>query len=196
MTSPFELAIIFFLVTNPIGNSPIILALVKDFDYATQKKILIREGFFSLFIALFFQYFGDFFLTMIGAKDYALTLCGGILLLLVALIMIFPKKESTERGASKQEPFIVPISTPLLAGPGLMTIIMINAKLEQNDLKITFAILMAFAGVIFIMAIAPFVQRMIGKRGLFALEQIMGMVLALISTEMIVKGVDLFVHTL
>lgn len=196
MASAFELAIVFFLVTNPIGNSPIILALVKDFDYSTQKKILIREGIFALLVALFFQYFGEFFLTLIGAKDYALTLCGGTLLLLVALIMIFPKKEAENEVAVKQEPFLVPIATPLLAGPGLMTIIMINSKLEDNPFTITTAILLAFAGVIFIMAIAPFVQKVIGKRGLFALEQIMGMILALIATEMISKGIEMFINSL
>lgn len=191
-----ELALTFFLVTNPIGNSPTILALVKDYPFERQKKILLREGIFSLLIALFFQYFGEIFLTAIGADSYALTLCGGILLLLVALQMIFPKSEKSDNHLPKQEPFIVPIATPLMSGPGLMTIIMINANLEKSNLKITIAILIAFVGVIGVMIIAPYLQRIIGKRGLLALEQLMGMILALIATEMVVKGAHLFADTL
>lgn len=194
--SLFQIAIIFFLVTNPIGNTPTILALVKDYDFNRQRWILFREGVFSLLIALFFQYFGEFFLQMLNASSYALTLCGGILLFLVALKMIFPLSEAHTGNKPKQEPFIVPIATPLMSGPGLMTIIMINSKLEANNWKITGAILLAFSGVIAVMLIAPYLQRIIGKRGLLALEQVMGMVLGLIAMEMIVKGVNLFVETL
>lgn len=196
LMSLVEIAIIFFLVTNPIGNTPTILALVKDYDFNKQRWILFREGVFSLLIALFFQYFGEYFLTMINASTYALTLCGGTLLFILALKMIFPLSETHTTNRPKQEPFIVPIATPLMAGPGLMTLIMINAKLQANNLKITGAILLAFAGVIAIMLIAPYLQRIIGKRGLLALEQVMGMVLALIAMEMLVKGIQLFTGTL
>jgi len=52
----FALALTFFLVANPIGNSPAIIALVKDFDLKQQKRILYREAIFALLLALFFQY--------------------------------------------------------------------------------------------------------------------------------------------
>lgn len=189
-------ALLFFLVTNPIGNTPTILAIVKDYPFDRQKKILLREGVFSLLIALFFQYFGEFFLNLLQAQTYALTLCGGILLFIVSLHMIFPKRSGAANDKPKQEPFIVPIATPLLTGAGIMSIIMIKAKLAQNNFEITLAILLAFGGVIGVMAMAPYLQKIIGKRGLDALEQIMGMVLALIATEMLVKGSVMFVQTL
>src|SRR5690242_11674827 len=85
----FKIAVVFFIVTNPIGNSPMILALVKDFPFERQKKILLREAFLALILALFFQYFGEVFLRLLNIQDYAMTLCGGILLFFVALAMIF-----------------------------------------------------------------------------------------------------------
>lgn len=189
-------ALLFFLVTNPVGNTPTILAIVKDYPFERQKKILLREGVFSLLIALFFQYFGEFFLNIVQAETYALTLCGGILLFIVSLHMIFPQQSGGASDKPKQEPFIVPIATPLLTGAGIMSIIMIKAKLAQNNFEITLAILLAFGGVIGVMAIAPYLQKILGKRGLDALEQIMGMVLALIATEMLVKGSLMFAQTL
>lgn len=189
-------ALLFFLVTNPIGNVPTILAIVKDYPFERQKKILLREGVFSLLIALFFQYFGEFFLKLLHAQTYALTLCGGILLLIVALQMIFPRRQESADKAPKQEPYIVPIATPLLTGAGIMSIIMIKAKLAQDSIAITASILLAFAGVIGVLAIAPYLQKLLGKRGLDALEQIMGMILGLIATEMLVKGVFMFYQTL
>lgn len=194
--SLFQIALTFFLVTNPIGNSPTILALVKNYDFAQQKRILLREGIISFFIAIFFQYLGERFLGLLQVTDYAMTLCGGILLLIISLVMIFPKSEASRQQVQEQEPFIVPIATPLLSGPGVLTMIMLFARKEANDWKITAAIFIAWAGVVAVMIAAPYMQRILGKRGLTALEQLMGMILSLISMSMIVSGLKLFMNTL
>lgn len=189
----FSIALTFFLVANPIGNSPAIVAIIKDFDFERQKKIMFREAIMAFAIAVFFQFFGEVFLNQIGVKDYSLSLCGGILLFLVALNMIFSSPE--DDGGSKarqQEPFIVPIATPLITGPGLMAIIMIYSKQEANGLKIFSAICLAWVGVTAVLMAAPYLQKILGKKGLFALAQLMGMLLAMISMQLIVKGLCLF----
>jgi multiple antibiotic resistance protein len=192
--SIFALSLTFFLVANPIGNSPAILSLVKEYDFERQKKIMLRETFFSLLLALFFQFCGEFFLGMLKISDYALSLTGGAVLLLVALQMIFHQPEENAK-TQKQEPYIVPIATPLISGPGLMTMIMINAREEKNNLVISLAIFIAWAGVALVLLGAPFLQKIIGRRGLAAVEQVMGMVLGLISAQMIVEGSHLFIKT-
>ena len=124
LLSIIPLATKFFLIANPIGNCPIIIGIVKNYDFKKQKQIIAREALFALIIALFFQYFGEVFLGLLNIQDYALTFCGGILLLIVALQMIFAEPQSEKKSESKIEPFIVPIATPIISGPGLMTIIM------------------------------------------------------------------------
>lgn len=196
VSNTLAIALTFFLVANPIGNSPTILALIKDYSFERQKKIVFRESMISLTIALFFQFFGEIFLTALHIDQYALTLTGGIVLFTLALQMIFHKPETSESVKLKQEPFIVPIAIPMISGPGLMTIIMVKAANEMNDLKITSAILIAWVGVTFILTTAPYLQKLIGKRGMAALEQVMGMILGLISMQMIVKGGILFAKSL
>ena len=191
-----QLALMFFLVTNPIGNSPAILALIKDFDVRHQQRILFREGLSALAIAVFFQYFGEYFLGFLKVEPYSLTLCGGILLSLTAINMIFSLGKPVESKIMKQEPVIVPIATPLLSGPGLLTIIMLNSAAEHDNFKITSALLIAWVGIMFILFIAPYLQTLLGKRGLGALEQIMGMVLGLIGMEMLLTGISAFLKTL
>lgn len=191
----FSIAITFFLVANPIGNAPTIVALVKDYDFERQKKILLRESLIALLIALFFQFFGEYFLGLLHIKDYALSLCGGILLTIVALNMIFTVREEGGMVKLHQEPFIVPIATPILSGAGLMAIMMLYAKQENDMLKIFLATLLAWVGVVLVVYTAPYLQKILGKRGLIALEQLMGMLLALMAMEMIVKGISLFVNT-
>lgn len=191
----FGIALTFFLVANPIGNSPTILSLVKNLDFDRQRVVVLREGVISLIIALFFFFFGEIFLDLLKIDNYALRLTGGIVLFLVSLQMIFHKPESGQEGEMKKEPFIVPIATPLISGPGLMTMIMISSGTYPMYV-VFFAILLAWVGVLGVLGTAPYIQKLIGKRGMAALEQVMGMILALISMQMIVVGALEFVKTL
>ncbi len=193
----FELAFSLFIITNPIGNAPAVLALVKDFDFRRQRQILLRETVFALLLALFFQFLGEPFLDALGIKDYSLSLCGGVLMGLVGIGMIFPHHSEEETTIqTRQEPYLVPIATPLLSGAGLLTYIMINAKKLDSTIEMTGAILIAWTGVFAVMLTAPYLLKAFGKRGLYALEQLMGLVLLMISVELIVKGAGLFLRGL
>lgn len=194
--SIIQLAMIFFIVTNPIGNSPTIIALIKDYTVREQQKILFREAMFSMLLAIFFLFLGETFLGFLNIQKYALTTSGGIILFMVALKMIFSVRDESKVEQPKQAPFIVPIATPLLSGAGLLTMIMLYSKQEGNDLKILLAILLAWVGVTAVLVTAPYLQILIGKRGLFALEQLMGMLLAMIAMEMVVQGTSLFLTAL
>jgi multiple antibiotic resistance protein len=191
-----QLAMVFFIVTNPIGNSPAIIALIKDYSLREQQKILLRESLFSFLIAIFFLFLGEIFLQSFNIQDFALRISGGVILLLVAIKMIFPNRADHPVEKAKEAPFIVPIATPLLSGAGLLTMIMLYSEQEQNDIIIFLAILMAWIGVTAVLVAAPYLQIFLGRRGLLALEQLMGMLLAMIATEMIVKGASLFVTAL
>ncbi len=188
-------ALMFFLVANPIGNSPAILALIKDFDSNRQRKIMFREALFALALVVFFQFFGEAFLDLLNVEGYALGLCGGSLLFIVALSMIFPVS-SEESQALKQEPYIVPIATPLISGPGLMTTVMVKSSELDNNLVVLGGILLAWVGVTGVLVAAPYLQKLFGRRGLLALEQFMGMLLAMMSMAMIVNGFQKFYDTL
>lgn len=195
LISIFGMALTFFLVANPIGNSPTILSLVKNFDFERQKVIVFREAMISLLIALFFLFFGELFLGLLKIEGYALQTTGGVVLFLVALQMIFHKPESAQDEQSKKEPFIVPIATPLISGPGLMTMIMVSSS-SYPMLDVFFSILITWVGVTAILVSAPYIQKIVGKRGMAAMEQVMGMILGLISMQMIVDGAEAFVKTL
>lgn len=190
------LALTFFIVTNPIGNSPAIVSLIKDFPLKNQQKILFRESLFSLLIALFFLFLGEALENNLLIKDYSLGISGGILLLVIALKMIFSKYNDKSTAQLKEEPFIVPIASPLISGAGLLTMIMLYSKQENDDFKLFLAILLAWIGITAVLVSAPYLQLLLGKRGMAALEQFMGMILILIAVEMIVKGVSLFLGVL
>ncbi len=194
--SIWSIALTLFLVANPIGNTPAFISLLRHFDFERQRHILLREAGFSLLIALAFLYIGKEFLQLINIQQYAVNISGGTLLLLVALDMIFPPKFKNTNGHKTQEPFVVPIATPLIAGGGVLSTIMIYSAKEQNNLKLTGAILIAWSGVFAVLACISYLNKFLGKQGLLALEQLMGMILSMIAIEIIVKGLYVFFHTL
>lgn len=192
----FQLAFMIFIITNPIGNCPAVIALIKDHSVREQQKILLRECIFALILAIFFLVLGETFLQGLQIKDYALSISGGVLVFLIALKMIFSVKTDGTVDKPKHDPYIVPIATPLLSGAGLLTMIMLFSKQVQNDWIVFFAILIAWVGVTIVMVLAPYLQVVLGKRGLAALEQLMGLFLAMMAVGMMVKGTSLFLNAL
>jgi len=195
MTMPLsKIALSLFLVANPIGNTPAFVALVKDFDLNRQKKILFRESIFSFLIAVTFLFVGGPFLQALQIETYSLSLCGGILLFVVALNMIFPPHVPNETAHIPKDPFIVPIAIPLITGGGVLSTVMIFAEEVQDTPKMFLAACIAWFFITIIVVSAAYLQKILGKRGLIALEQLMGMMLALMSMELLVKGSTKFVQ--
>ncbi len=188
----WQIALALFLVANPIGNAPVFVSIVKNFDFKRQRIILFREAIFSFLLALFYLFIGEWFFTLLQIKPYAISLAGGTVLLLIALSMIFPKYETDGKDRKPEEPFIVPIAIPLISGGGVLSTIMYFSSQEQNMLKMFFACVIAFTGVTAVVVGSAYLQKILGRRGLLALEQLMGMILAMISTEIFVKGFTMF----
>jgi len=187
---------IFFIVTNPIGNSPTIIALIKNYTIKEQQKILFRESMFALFLAIFFLFLGDAFLSSLNIENYTLRISGGVLLFIVAVDMIFSVKSESEIEKPKQQPYLVPIATPLLSGAALLAVILLYSKQEANDFKILSAILLAWIAITGILVASPYLLSFLGRKGLLAFEQLMGMLLAMMSVEMMVSGTSLFLTSL
>lgn len=191
--SVFQIAFVLFLIANPIGGVPLFVSLVKDFDFKRQKIILFRESVISMFLAYFFLFLGEPFLSATHIELYAVRLGGGLIVLLVAIDMIFPSR-SEGMGSStslSKEPFIVPIATPLITGGGCFSNIMVFAKQEPVS-KVALAIFIAWTATIVIVTSSVYLQKILGRRGLLALEQLMGMILMMIAIEMITLGLHGF----
>ncbi len=196
--SLFGLAFTFFLIINPIGNAPFIAAIIRQFDLRTQNRILVRELLFTLLIAFFFLFAGERFLSLLELDKFSINICGGFLLSITAFALIFPKVAGNriEEETTKAEPFFVPIATPLLAGPGFMTQVMVFANKDWSMGFVGLAIFLAWIGTCGVVMLAPHLQRILGRRGIVVLEQLMGMILLFISTQLIVEGVRYFWDTI
>lgn len=176
-----------FVTLNAVGNIPVFIAMLKDFDPQRQRKIITREMIFALLIMLIFSYFGNFILGLLNLNIPILRLAGGMLLSLISLSMIFPKEANAE--TLKQEPFLVPLAIPIITGPASISMCMVFAHQLQNQWLMLLAILGAWIPSITVLLLSSFLKRVLGEKVLLAFERVAGFVLMLISVQMITTGI-------
>ncbi|QVL58201.1 MAG: YhgN family NAAT transporter [Simkaniaceae bacterium] len=192
--SLFTISFSLFLLMDPIGNIPIYLAVLKDVKAKRQQKIIIRELLIALAVIILFSFVGEQLLDILGVGQETILISGGIILFMIAIKMIFPSgKEGTYESLGKGEPFIVPLAIPLVAGPSVLAAVMIYSHQEMVGLLIG-AICIAWAGSMIILLGAPFLKKILGIRGIVACERLMGLLLTLMSVQMFLEGLSLYLQ--
>jgi MarC family membrane protein len=188
-------AILLFVVMDPLGNIPIFLAVLDKVPAERRYRVLIRELILALILLLLFLFVGKYLLAFLGLSEASVGVAGGIILFLIALKMIFPVPRSSrgEYDDDHDEPFLVPLAVPMIAGPSAMAILLLLATGEPGRLGIwTLAVLLAWGATAIILLAAPLLKRLLGQRGLIATERLMGMLLVAISVQMFLEGISRF----
>ncbi len=188
-------AILLFVVMDPLVNIPIFLAVLDKVPAERRYRILVRELILALVLLLGFLFAGKYVLAFLGLSEASIGVAGGIILFLIALKMIFPVPRSSrdEYDDDHDEPFLVPLAVPMIAGPSAMAILLLLATGEPGRLGVwTVAVLLAWGATAIILLAAPLLKRLLGQRGLIATERLMGMLLVAISVQMFLEGVSQF----
>lgn len=186
------LALTLFLIMDSVGNINGYLSLVEELKPRLRQRILIREMFVALVIMFIFHYFGEILLTALELQPSTVRVAAGIILFLIAIKMVFPPDQRLNPVLEKEEPFIVPIATPMIAGPSVLATIMIYAHEESYALTLMSAILVAWGASVIVLSCAGFLKRSLGDKALVAVERLMGLVLTLMAVEMLLKGIRLY----
>ncbi len=185
-------ALTLLLVMDPLGNIPNFMAALKAVPEEKRMRIIARECLFALAILMAVFLGGRSFMGVFGLSSEALRISGGLMLFLIAIKMIFPNHGAERPDVVDEEPFIVPLATPLIAGPSLIATIMI---LTGNPLNsrwgIVAAIVSAWLASTLILLSAPFFARVLRRRGLMAVERLMGMLLIVVAVQMFLDGLHL-----
>jgi len=192
-----SLAITLFFIMDPIGNTPIFHSVLKEFSPKARMKIIIRELLIALAILLMFLYGGTAILQFLGLSTPALNVAGGILLFLIAIRMVFPVKTLEYGDEPEPDPFIVPLAMPLVAGPSTIAVLMLQATSAPDKMfQWTLALLVAWGMGTVILVASPLLLRVLGQRGLRAMERLMGMLLILISVQLFLDGITDYIKHL
>ena len=182
-------AVLLFFVMDPLGNVPLFLAALRYVDPARARRIIIRELLIALAIMIAFLFAGSFLLDLLSVTPAALTAAGGVILLLIAIRMIFPTSERTLRERVTEEPFVVPLAIPYTAGPSaLATELLLMSRDSDRWATWLAAILLAWLASAVILYSSSYLQKVLGERGLTAIERLMGMVLVIVAMQMLLDG--------
>ncbi|MCL6268507.1 YhgN family NAAT transporter [Sansalvadorimonas sp. 2012CJ34-2] len=183
-------ALTLWLIMDPLGNLPVFMSILKAVPEERRCKILIRELIIALIIMLIFLFSGESILKMMHLRTESVSIAGGIILFLIGIKMIFPQKSNgSSSEESTEEPFIVPLATPLIAGPSLLAALMLLANRQPDmTLEWTVATIGAWAASSLILLASGKLYKILGDRGLTAIERLMGMILVMLSVQMLLDG--------
>ncbi|MDE3055351.1 MAG: YhgN family NAAT transporter [Verrucomicrobiota bacterium] len=184
-----SIAFSLFLLMDPLGNVPLFLSILKHIPPKRQRIIIARELLIALTIIALFALAGDELLRFLSVDQATVHIAGGIILFLLCIHMIFPSSTPSEPLSAVHEPFFVPLAIPLVAGPGVLAAVMIYAGQEENDWIVLAALFIAWVASLLILLVSPLLQRLLGQRGLVAIERLMGLIVTLIAVQMFLEGI-------
>lgn len=191
----YSAAITLLLIMDPLGNIPAFLSVLKSVPERLRKRIIVRESCIALIILIFFLFFGQRILLEMHISPPALAIAGGIILFLISLRMIFPEHNNEDKRRQTIEPFIVPLAVPLIAGPSTMTMVMLLANQAPYAMnRWLLALLLAWLITTVILVFADLLSKLLGERGLTAIERLMGMILTTVAVQMFLTGFEQFMH--
>jgi len=182
-----------FVLMDPIGNIPIFISVLKELPPKRQTYIILREMIIALIVIVLFNFIGEFLLSVLGVQQPTILMAGGIILFLIAIKMIFPGRRDPDVDSIDKEPFIVPLAIPLMAGPAVLTAIMLYSRQQGEGIVTITAIVLAWAVSTLILLSSSYLKKIMGWRGIVACERLMGLLLTLIAVQMFLEGVDLFI---
>ena len=185
--------VLLFLVIDPFGNVPFFVAALKDVEQERRRRVIVRELLIAYGVMVLFLFAGRPFLKVLGISGPALTIAGGVILFLIALRMIFPRRGQSAQEELEGEPFIVPLAIPYVAGPSVLAVEMLLMSEDPSNWPIWLvAVTAAWAATSVIVFFGSQVAERLGPRGLVAVERLMGMILVAIAIQMFLTGADTY----
>ena len=191
ITFAFQAFVTLMVILDPPGNAPIFLAVLGERSAKEGRRLAIQAAAISLLIIAGFALFGRFVLSYMDVSIGAMQAAGGLLLLLVSLNLLTGKEDNSLTAGSKNVA-MVPLATPLLAGPGAIVAVMIFAEQVKNSamgFALATAVLVVHIFVALALMASTFILKLIGKSGVDLLARIAGLVLSGIAVQMLANAI-------
>ena len=186
------------IIMDPVGILPQFLAVTGEYNKETRRKIVRRAILVAGAVLLVFVVFGRVILLFFGITPGAFYISGGILFFIISFEMIQSKPRTRATPASSIDPAestmvaVFPLAIPLIAGPGMITTIILNVASSTFDpiscIMLLTAIILGLSIEYAALRAGSFILRLIGTTGMFVVEKIMGLILSGLSIQLIYEG--------
>lgn len=186
MEGLLEAFIALFVIMDPVGNLPIFISLTKGMPIKEVKRNVDRSIFVAGVLLFVFLFLGLQIFDFFGIDINSFQIAGGIILLIIGILYVF--------GASLRyvkhhgNDLSVPVGTPLLTGPGVITTTIILVK-ENGTMVTVIAAFLTLLATWLILMNSSRLYKIFGEHWTNAISRIMGIVLAAIAVRFITEGV-------
>ena len=192
-----------FVIIDPFAVVPVYLSITEKLSREEQKNVCRKAGIVSSAVLIVFVFTGISLFNLFGISLPAFQIAGGLLLLILGISQLNATRkrvqpEETMESMEKEDISIFPLATPLIAGPGaISTVVLQSSQLTRTYQLFTlgFAVLAAVFSTYLILRFATHLFRFLGKTGLNLLTRIMGILLTAIAVQFIINGLTEVVRT-
>ncbi len=186
-------------IVNPIGAAPIFITLTSHLDMTERRAISNLAVYSVAAILLLSLFLGEAILRFFGITISSFRVAGGLLILLMAISMMHAKTsgvkhtdEEAKEDGKRESIAVVPLATPLLAGPGAISTVILYAHKGAGLLHYLLVGLVICLTSLFLYIVfksVPYISKYISQTGINVFTRIMGLILAAISIEFIASGI-------
>ena len=186
-----ETSLALFIIIDPIAGLPIISSLFRPFSPDEQRRSIDTSILVSAGILLGFGALGRQLMRILGVSFHEMLIAGGLLFLVLGMDMLFgllPNAQCDPRTVC-----IVPVASPLLAGPGAITTTLVAVQRVPSPtgyLIAAAAVVVALFASWLILRRVDELTRLLGERGSLIIGKLMGSVVTSIAVSFVVRGVE------
>lgn len=199
MDAAINTFITLFVVVDPIGTTPLFIALTGGLDGKARRMVALRASAVALALLVLFALAGESVLGFFGISLPAFRIAGGLLLFLTALDMLFETRtERRERRVAEEsqtphDPSVFPLAIPMISGPGAIAAVILVIGSHAGDVRGQAMVLGVVAAVVALQLamflIAGRIAKLLGRTGVTVVTRLMGMLLAALSVQFVLDGV-------
>lgn len=194
-----------FVIMDPPGTIPVFLALTSKFSPLQKRRAAILATATSFGVIVLFAVLGRYILQFLQISMESLQLSGGVLLFIVAIQLLTTndsgassdEHDANPEGAHRVNAALVPLGTPLLAGPGAIVAVMIAVDQSSGSLPgwsaVILAVVLMHIVIWLTMRFSLLLSNLLGEGGILILTKVAGLLLAAIATQMMMNGVFQFI---
>ena len=189
-----------FAVINPLGITPIFVAMTEKYDSETRSKIARKGIITGSMILIVFTFLGSIIFQFYGITVEAFQIMGGVIFFRSGMRMLDAKVGRSRTTESEREEFkdtdeiaISPIGVPLITGPGAITgVVILSGKAPTNFsvLVLLFSVIISMFIFYFILKAGNYIGQKIGIAGMRVIERMMGLILMVIAVQFIINGIE------
>jgi len=191
----FQAFVLYFVVIDPIGNTPIFMSITQSQNEKEKFQTAIEGVIIATIILTTFSIIGQFLLSYLNISLESFRIAGGIILFLIAIEMLFNKRQERKEkilDQAKDKLSIFPLAIPLLAGPAAITSVIVIATKYQGDIIFQSVSLLGLAMVmlitlLFFLLLAKS-DKFLKKNITNIISRVIAIILAALSIQYIIDG--------